>query len=79
MAQTSRNAEKDELKESFQEILLKSCTLEFMQIKGFRPDERTQKKELVVVRTCANRLNEADKTNKGAGAANENHQGPQGE
>ena len=52
-------------------MLLKSCSLEFMQIRAFRPDDKTQKKYLEVVRTCGNRVNEAAKASNdgGSGAA----------
>ena len=67
----AQNPNNDQLKEDFKELLLKSCSLEFMQIRAFRPDDKTQKKYLEVVRTCANRVNEAGKASNdgGAGAA----------
>lgn len=42
-----------------------------MQIRAFRPDDKTQKKYLEVVRTCGNRVNEAAKASNegGSGAA----------
>jgi len=65
-ARMAQNPNNDLLEEEFNEVLLKACTLEFMQICDFRSDERTQKKYLHVVRTCANRANE---NGKGAGAS----------
>eukprot|EP00354_Favella_ehrenbergii_P000048 CAMPEP_0170465122 /NCGR_PEP_ID=MMETSP0123-20130129/9584_1 /TAXON_ID=182087 /ORGANISM="Favella ehrenbergii, Strain Fehren 1" /LENGTH=77 /DNA_ID=CAMNT_0010730939 /DNA_START=1133 /DNA_END=1366 /DNA_ORIENTATION=+ len=67
----AQNPNNDSLEEEFNELLLKSCTLEFMQICAFRSDQGTQKKYLQVVRTCANRANESAKgngPNSGAGA-----------
>lgn len=46
-------------------MLLRSCTLEFLQIREFRSEQRTQKKQLEVIRTCAKRLNEASKSGGG--------------
>lgn len=40
-----------------------------MQIRAFRPDEKTQKKYLEVVRTCANRVNETGKTSNTGGSS----------
>ena len=55
-----------------------------MQIKAFRPDDKTQKKYLEVVRTCANRVNEAGAASNevgsaGAAAMGEGINGGQGE
>lgn len=69
-ARIAQNPNNDQLKEDFKEVLLKSCTLEFMQIRAFRADDKTQKKYLEVVRTCANRVNETAKAaGSGPGAA----------
>ena len=57
----AQNPNNDSLEEEFNELLLKACTLEYMQIYSFRPDERTQKKNLQVIRTCSNRVNENSK------------------
>ena len=43
-----------------------------MQIRAFRPDEKTQKKYLEVVRTCANRQSEATKANASPAAMGDN-------
>ena len=59
----AQNPNNDQLEEDFKEVLLKACTLEFMQIRAFKSDEKTQKKCLEVVRTCANRSNEDAKAN----------------
>jgi len=40
----AQNPNNDQLEEDFKEVLLKSCTLEFMQIRAFKSDEKTQKK-----------------------------------
>ena len=63
----AQNPNNDSLEEEFNELLLKSSTLEYMQIYQFRSDDRTQKKQLQVIRTCANRANE---NSKGAAASN---------
>ena len=64
----AQNPNNDQLEEDFKEVLLKSCALEFMQIRAFRSDEKTQKKYLEVVRTCANRAIENVKARGEAGA-----------
>ena len=51
----------------FKECLLKAHTTEFLQIKDFKPDSKTQKKTLEVVRTCTNK-EKAHVKNAGADA-----------
>ena len=66
-ARIAQNPSNDQLKEDFKELLLKSCTLELLQIRAFKAE-----KYLEVVRTCANKQNEAVGSSVGgAGAAAE--------
>ena len=60
-ARIAQNPNNDQLNEDFKEYLLRSCTTEFLQIKDFRVDPKTQKKQLDVVRTCANKVNMNDR------------------
>ena len=53
----AQNPSNEQLKEDFNECLLKASTTEFLQIREFKADSRTQKKYLEVVRTCANKAN----------------------
>ena len=77
----AQNPNNDQLKEDFKEVLLRSCTLEFMQIREFRSDPKTQKKYLEVVRTCANRVQQTGGSKLGGGesAAMANQANMQGE
>jgi len=62
-ARMAQNPNNDQLKEDFKDVLLRSCTLEFLQIREFRSEQKTQKKQLEVIRSCAKRTNESIKAN----------------
>lgn len=72
----AQNQGDETLKEEFRNCLMRSCTTEFLQIKDFKPDSKTQKKTLEVVRTCANKekpqaKNAAEAGEPGQGATGE--------
>jgi hypothetical protein len=60
-ARMAQNPNNDQLKEDFKECLLKACTTEYLQIRDFKADPKTQKKYLEVVRTCSSSSVEAEK------------------
>ena len=72
----AQNQGDETLKQEFDECLMRSCTTEFLQIKDFKPDSKTQKKTLEVVRTCANKEKPQAKN---AAEAGEPSQGVTGE